>query len=306
MYQRNYPCDDIVDVYFGIQHNLNDTGRLPFQRQMYQCSLGQALEMKSNIEQRRSANAFGNLVWQFNEIWPTGGWGSVEYGTPAPGQVIGGRWKPLHYFYKQSVFSPLMATCGNDTSCYIRNDKPMAFSGFVKTSIMHFDTGKVSALATLKVSLPAGAAVSQWFCVTGKNRNVNANCGNWNEVFQSVGCARKGRDCILSVAVTDDANNVLVENMVALDIPANMILNKPDITATVQGVNKEGSVDISVVSTEVAVYVTLTTEANGRFSDNVFVLNKSQEKKITFIPFGVLDINKLKSTLRVEHVQLYQ
>lgn len=31
-----------------------------------------------NIEERRSKNEFGIIVWQFNEIWPTGGWGSIE------------------------------------------------------------------------------------------------------------------------------------------------------------------------------------------------------------------------------------
>eukprot|EP01043_Picozoa_sp_COSAG02_P108731 COSAG02_NODE_44776_length_363_cov_0.666667_1_plen_31_part_10 len=30
------------------------------------------------------------IAWQFNEIWPTGGFGSVEYGNPKfAGQVIG-------------------------------------------------------------------------------------------------------------------------------------------------------------------------------------------------------------------------
>ena len=36
--------------------------------------------MKSNIENRRSGNTFGTIIWQLGEIWPTGGWGSLEYG----------------------------------------------------------------------------------------------------------------------------------------------------------------------------------------------------------------------------------
>jgi beta-mannosidase len=40
-------------------------------------------------------------------VWPTGGWGSLEYG-PAPGftagQVVGGRWKPIHHMYAQHLY----------------------------------------------------------------------------------------------------------------------------------------------------------------------------------------------------------
>ena len=83
-----------------------------FKAQLYQCQLSQALYMKSNIETRRAQNQLGLLVWQLNEIWPTGGWGSLEYGTAAPGQVVGGRWKPLHYFSRRSLLAAVMAACG--------------------------------------------------------------------------------------------------------------------------------------------------------------------------------------------------
>ena len=44
------------------------------------------------------ANAYGDA--RYNEIWPTGGWGSIEYGTVGytKGQVLGGRWKPLQHW----------------------------------------------------------------------------------------------------------------------------------------------------------------------------------------------------------------
>lgn len=74
-----------------------------------------------------------------------GGWGSLEYGTPVAGQVIGGRWKPLHHFMEQSSYSDVTAACGAakitmmDASdqavgpalCYVRNDLPSAFTGSV-------------------------------------------------------------------------------------------------------------------------------------------------------------------------------
>ena len=48
-------------------------------------------------------------VW-FGCSWPTGGWGSLEYGTTVAdgagqpltaGQVAGGRWRPLQHFFRQ-------------------------------------------------------------------------------------------------------------------------------------------------------------------------------------------------------------
>jgi hypothetical protein len=77
--------------------DLSKTGAGALQQQLYFCMFGQALRMKSQLEGWRANNIWGVLLWQFNEVWPTGGWGSIEYGTPVKGQVSGGRWKPLQY-----------------------------------------------------------------------------------------------------------------------------------------------------------------------------------------------------------------
>jgi len=47
--------------------------------------LSQALWVKSTIEGFRNTNSFGVVTWQLNEIWPSGGWGSIEYGTAVKG-----------------------------------------------------------------------------------------------------------------------------------------------------------------------------------------------------------------------------
>jgi hypothetical protein len=63
-------------------------GPAAFKMQLYQCMLGQALHMKGSMELHRATNQFGTMIWQLGEIWPTGGWGSLEYGNPdMPGQV---------------------------------------------------------------------------------------------------------------------------------------------------------------------------------------------------------------------------
>jgi hypothetical protein len=33
------------------------------------------------VEVLRAGNSWGALTWQLGEVWPTGGWGVVEYGS---------------------------------------------------------------------------------------------------------------------------------------------------------------------------------------------------------------------------------
>jgi hypothetical protein len=61
MSDRNYPCDNIIDVYFG-KSNFDLVGAFAFKKQLWQCMTGQALVVKQNIEARRSQSIFGILV----------------------------------------------------------------------------------------------------------------------------------------------------------------------------------------------------------------------------------------------------
>ena len=81
MFERNYACDRWIYSYFRLI-DLNETGADALQRQLYFCMFGQALYMKAQVEGWRSNNIWGLLTWQYNEVWPTGGWGSIEYGSP--------------------------------------------------------------------------------------------------------------------------------------------------------------------------------------------------------------------------------
>ena len=80
MAQRNYPCDSILDAYFGgggggtaffggqtREAFANVTGRRPFSRQLYLCAVGSALWMKAAVELHRARNEMGILSWQLND-----------------------------------------------------------------------------------------------------------------------------------------------------------------------------------------------------------------------------------------------
>ena len=68
--------------------------------------------------------------------------------------------------------------------------------------------------------------------------------------------------------------------------------------------NDDGSVDIAITSSAVAMYATFTTLAHGRFSDNAILLLPGATT-IQFIPFGPLQMDALRTSLRVEHVATY-
>jgi len=294
MAQRNYPCDNIIVEYFG-KSDFETVGEHQFKQQLWQCMVGQALLVKSDIETRRSQNQFGIIVWQFNEIWPTGGWGSIEYGTVGftKGQVLGGRWKPLHHWYKASIFADVMATCGNQNTphehenkviCYIKNDSPLAFKGNVDVSSLQFSSGAKHTVTTMAVDMPAGAGTIQWFELP---RLIN------------------GTQEMLLVSVSDSSGAPMSNNPVAFAHPKDMSLPKAHVTFQVGTQPAAGApVPVTVTSDSFALYVTLTSLAQGRFEDNAFVMLPGK-KVVKFYPFEGFSIQELKSSLRVEHTATY-
>ena len=65
------------------------------------------------------------------------------------------------------------------------------------------------------------------------------------------------------------------------------------------------SVPIKLTATATALYVVLTTAANGRFSDNALLLEAGVPTAVEFIGWSAVDaaaLALLKSTLRVEHL----
>jgi len=299
MSQRNYPCDNIVYVYWGKQ-NLDEVGELPFKRQLFQCLLGQALEMKADIEVRRSTNEWGTITWQINEIWPTGGWGSVEYGslTHGGGQVIGGRWKPLHHWLAGPVYNSIISTCAaaDPPQCYVKNDGVAPFIGSVNIGITRYADGKQTMINTAQFALPAGAGAIEWLCA----KNGTDKCASWSDIYVSAGCKGPG-DCILTTSVLSSKGVNVATNFVPLSTPQLMVLPVPTISFKVD----PSSGMITLTTDKFALFVTLTTTAQGRFSENSFLMYPGT-MDVEFVWFAEKNIPELQSSLRVEHVQMYQ
>ena len=85
-----------------------------------------------------------------------------------------------------------------------------------------------------------------------------------------------------------------------------MRLPMSNVTATIGSRDSTtGHVPITLRATHTALFVTLTTLAAGRFSDNVFMLRggKDYARTIWFIPWEEQQEALLRSSLRVEHLR---
>ena len=282
------------------------------------------------IESTRAYNEWGLLLWQLNEIWPTGGWGSIEYGASnAAGQVTGGRWKPLHHLLESTMFRDVVASCEISGRCYIRNDGMEPFRGKVELTLRRFQDGEVMFSREEIVTLSAGPAELQWFCLRSKATSSSVNirsidilsdetCATVRETLVSVGCSANGADCMLFLKSIEGLpgglhfkGNEYSMNEMILAFPKSLDLPETTVSVAVQA-----GVDVMfyvVVTAEggMAVATTLTSECPGRFDANTFALLPGVEsaRSIRFLPFveaaNVCSLDGFRASLRVEHLQQY-
>lgn len=288
MAERNYACDNLMKAYLGADLDLDSVGTEPFQQQLYGCLLSAGLHLKTDIETRRAQNQFGTIVWQLNEIWPTGGWGSLEYGNPHyPGQVVGGRWKLMHHWLEQSVFRDVQAAVGANGVAYVANDAPQPLANAVFSLLaVNVADGSETSLLVADVNLPAGPGAKAWYTVPDYAAlDVNAT--------------------LLVATVTTAEGEVASTNEVALVPPGNLAVNRAvTVKVTVGAVDRRGnSAQVFVEATGgVAAYVTLTTLAHGRFSRNGFLLKDGAQEALAFLGFEGFDPVVLRESVRADHL----
>jgi beta-mannosidase len=303
MAQRNYPGDSFILAFFG-PSDFNTTGVAPFQKSLFLNMAAQALEKKGDIEVRRSQNHWGSITWQLNEIYPTGGWGSLEYGTVGftPQQVVGGRWKPLHHLMASHLYRDVLAVCGDAGVCYVRNDGALApFAGTVAASLTRFATSEAVPLKAVPVALPRGAFALQYFCLG--SGTPEAGCEGVADVLSSAGCAPGA--CALTLAV-DDAGGARVDfNFQLLAAPSQLALPRANVSVDLGPARPgDGAVRVDVRADAFALYVWISTLAQGRFEDNFFAMPAGL-RSVYFLPFEGFNATELAATIRVEHVALY-
>jgi hypothetical protein len=291
MAERNYPCDNRIQAFFG-NVSLDSVGRRSFERQLFQCMMAQTLWMKGQIEIMRSSNTFGTLIWQLNEVWPTGGWGAIEYGSSRnlKGQLVGGRWKPLMYLLRQSLFRDVFAACGKDDRCYIRNNGVRQVDASVWLEAWNLSESKPTVAMDHRFRLGGGCHSTERFSLPPA---FLANA-----------------DVVLIGIEDSHTGDSLMGPTVVLDVPPHAMPRlSSEVNITVQVRKLEnGAASLQLSTDRLALYMFISTEAEGRFSENAFHLRPHELKTIMFDPLtsnDVVDTELLEKTLRIEHLGTY-
>ena len=162
-------------------------------------------------------------------------------------------------------------------------------------------------LLRLEVSLPEGPGAVQWFDFPGPIPDANTTL-----LEITVADTERNAD---DDAAAGAAGAVVSTHVVTLDYPKALkqsLVRDANVTSSVAtSVSANGTIDIALEADATALWVTLTTRAQGRFSDNAFLLRPgaANARTVQFIPFrdgtGKEDLGTLTSTLRVEHYAMY-
>lgn len=288
--------------------------------------------MKSDIEVRRSRNEHGTLTWQLGEIWPTGGWGSLEYGTVGwlDGQVLGGRWKPLHHMLEQHLYRDVVAVCGADALCFVKNSNPLQ-PVFGKLHAVLFDihTQKEIEISSSVIAVGAGPAAHR-FCLG--DPSAQHDCPPYTAILAKHQRTSVSSLVILRLGVTSSQDvTVSEENVVFIVPPANMTIPASTVAHNVSQPHPcsllPGDVCSTViclpplrhdllctrshalqvllyVSSAPAMFVSLVTKEQGRFLRNNMLLTTG-EHVVEFLHLGEPQGALLQETIRVEHLYQY-
>lgn len=164
------------------------------------------------------------------------------------------------------------------------NDSPFPFRGSLLLTSVDMITGQTTTIGRHDLALRAGAGVIEWI----------------TEDLSSVQPATQ----VVEAVVVAGSGGEVSHNVIPLVAPREMRLPNTTVHATVDSDASQGcTISVTVSSDHPALWVVLTTQAHGRFSDNAFLLVNN--KTVEFLEFLPDQGDSLTKTLRVEHVAMY-
>ena len=247
-----------LDQYFYIPEKFTDYVYLSQLVQAY--GIGQAIE----VHRRKQPHCMGTLYWQLNDCWPVASWSSIDYY---------GRWKALQYEAKRQ-FEPIILTTaplqGNELPIYAINDSAKTIQASLQIRLCNFDGSITDSVYIDSISLPGRSAVEISRYSPAKKIKINKLTKQY-----------------LHLKLFDAKGRLLAQKVYFYLYPKQMEFQPKGISTQVQRLNagtKEEQYIFTLSAEQIKYGVAITTNLNGRFSDNYFTLLPGEEKQVIFTP----------------------
>ncbi|XP_065912906.1 beta-mannosidase-like [Dysidea avara] len=275
-----------LERFFHLPDNKNKSEN--FSDFIYLTQVVQAICIQAEAEHYRriknESNGYtmGTLYWQLNDIWQAQSWASIEYN---------GRWKLLHNaakkFYAPLLVSPFQQD-KNVTVYVVSDDNVNSYNTLVSITLLQWSDGTVVRNYTVKVPLKPLQSGQVWSLPM-------------SQCFQT--CSTT--DCFLVIKMYDMDNNMMELASNAFYPVSFSQVKLPMVEITVTGVNQVSatSASIALESSAVAIFVRLSTELVGYFSDNGFLMLPKEKVSVTFTSPEKFDVKTLKSSLTIRSVR---
>ncbi|MCW5720279.1 MAG: glycoside hydrolase family 2 protein [Devosia sp.] len=227
-----------------------------FDQMVFLSQIQQGLAIKTAIEYWRSTKprCMGTLYWQLNDIWPVASWSSLDYG---------GQWKLMHYmarrFYLPVNVVAVPTPDNEQITLKAINDTGRPVSAALEVKAVRVGGGERTLFAG-NTAIGADAAIA----------------------VTTIAQTELADDEFLFFVWKDASGRVLGENDYFPKPYKAYELAMPTIEASIA--DRDGAVIVTLSSDKPALFVTISVEAPGYFSDNAVTLLPGRSRELVFHP----------------------
>ena len=249
-----------MKMHFNLPNNTYGVER--FDNFIFLTQLVQGVCMQAQTEHYRRTrdevgHTMGTLYWQLNDIWQGQSWSSIEYD---------GRWKVLHYFVKR-FYAPILLSgyhLDNTFYLYVINDQYRELNVSATVNVTKWNGNVVKTVETKVSILP--------YTSTRVLKLTN--------IFNTYSI----KDCYFSMELVNIDIHQLLSTNYYFPVPLKDVsLPNSEVNLEKCLQTSEREYQITVSSTQLALYVFLETKYSGYFSDNAFNMKPGSVDLVLFL-----------------------
>ena len=223
---------------------------------VYLSQVQQGLAIRTAVDYWRSLkpHCMGTLYWQLNDTWPVASWSSLDYG---------GHWKAMHYmarrFFQPVAVAAIPSADGREIVFSMVNDTAEPVTVELQTFLVSLDGKRMPFVAAAGACSPDRAAT----LVVIAAKDIPAETLLFWSFEASNGMRGEGHHVQGTYKALELA-------------PSGLSIETAPRT--------DGSFDVTVTATGLALHVMVEADVEGRCSDNAFDLTAGEAKVVRFTP----------------------